>query len=261
VVARVLCIAGAGQGGFIGLIDNLAWLETCRARGQRPRLPRLSASRPDVDPTIDAPSTQVAQTGILARSPHHRLMIHGRCEASLAVERLGVFAATLRTYPVAMDAFELSERWCSWKDLDAIFSAAHVAIEAGPFDPAICEIVFNEEFDPFAVDTLEEAREHLRRNPRIMSMDIILSHIDEDDARLTLRYSGGRLQINGYGRDWTRARAAYNAAQGLLSGRYGITTFKLPELPLDTVAETRKRLEIEALEAALENIDWSIEDR
>jgi hypothetical protein len=160
-----------------------------------------------------------------------------------------------------MDPFELSERWCSWKDLDAIFSAAHVAIEAGPFDPAICEIVFNEEFDPFAVDTLEEAREHLRRNPRIMSMDIILSHIDEDDARLTLRYSGGRLQINGYGRDWTRARAAYNAAQGLLSGRYGITTFKLPELPLDTVAETRKRLEIEALEAALENIDWSIEDR
>ena len=45
-----------------------------------------------------------------------------------------------------------------------------------------------------------------------MSMDIIVSHIDEDDARLTLRYSGDRLQLNGYGRDWERARAAYDAA-------------------------------------------------
>ena len=160
-----------------------------------------------------------------------------------------------------MGHFELSERWCNWKDLDAIFSAARVAIAAGPFDPALCEIVFNEEFDPFTVDTLEEAREYLLRNPRIMSMDIILSHVSEDDARLTLRYSGERLQINGQGRDWTRARAAYDAAQAELSSRYGITTFKLPELPVNTVAETRKRLEIDALEAMLENVDWNIEDR
>jgi hypothetical protein len=34
-------------------------------------------------------------------------------------------------------------------------------------------------------------------------MDIILSHIDEDEARLTLRYSGERLQLNGYGSDWS----------------------------------------------------------
>jgi hypothetical protein len=68
-----------------------------------------------------------------------------------------------------MDRFELSERWCSWKDLDAIFAAARVAIEAGPFDPVICEVVFNEEYDPSTVDTLEEAREHLLRNPRITS--------------------------------------------------------------------------------------------
>ena len=160
-----------------------------------------------------------------------------------------------------MDGFELSERWCGWKDLDGIFCAARAAIEAGPFDPAVCEVVFNEEFDPLTVDTLEQAHEHLLHNPRIMSMDIVLSHIDEDDARLTLRYSGGRLQLNGYGRDWPRARAAYDAAQAELSGRYGITTFKLPELPMDTVAETRKRREIEALEAALQNVDWNIEDR
>jgi hypothetical protein len=159
-----------------------------------------------------------------------------------------------------VDAFELSERWCGWRDLDVIFIAARAAIEAGPFDPAICEVVFDEEFDPYTVDTFEEAREHLRRN-RVHSMDIILSHIDEDEARLTLRYSGERLQLNGYGSDWERASAAYNAAQAELAGHFGITTFKLPKLPRNTVGETRKRLVIEELEAALENVDSSIDDR
>jgi hypothetical protein len=172
----------------------------------------------------------------------------------------GVFAATMSAYPVAVDRFELSERWCGWKDVDVIFIAARAAIEAGPFDPSICEVVFDEEFDPFTVDTLKEAREYLRRN-RVRSMDIILSHIDEDEARLTLRYSGERLQLNGYGSDWERARAAYDAAQAELAGHFGITTFKLPKLPRDTVGETRKRLVIEELEAALENVDSSIEDR
>ncbi|MDX6708813.1 MAG: hypothetical protein QOI48_4659 [Solirubrobacteraceae bacterium] len=172
---------------------------------------------------------------------------------------LGVFAATMSAYPLAMDCFELSERWCGWKDVDVIFIAARAAIEAGPFDPPICEVVFDEEFDPFTVDTLQQAREHLRRN-RVRSMDIILSQIDEDEARLTLRYSGERLQLNGYGRDWHGARAAYDAAQAKLAAHFGITTFKLPELPRDTVAETRKRLVIEELEAALENVDSSIEN-
>ena len=90
----------------------------------------------------------------------------------------------------------------------------------------------------------------------MMSMDIILSHIDEDEARVTLHYSGQRLQLNGYGSDWDRARAAYDAAQAVLAGHFGITTFKLPKLPRDTVAETRKRLVIDELEAALENVDW-----
>jgi hypothetical protein len=105
-----------------------------------------------------------------------------------------------------MDRFELSERWCAWRDLDVIFSAARAAIEAGPFEPPLCEVVFNEEFDPFTVYTLEEAREHLQGSSRVMSMDIILSHIDEDEARLTLRYSGERLQLNAYGSDWARVQ-------------------------------------------------------
>ena len=140
-----------------------------------------------------------------------------------------------------------------------IFTAARAAIEAGPFDPPICEIVFDEEYDPFTVDTLEEAHEHLMRN-RVRSMDIIISHINEDEARVTLNYSGDRLQLNGYGNDWAGARAAYDAAYAELAGHYGITTFKLPKLPRDTVAETRKRLVIEELEAALENVDSGLED-
>ena len=159
-----------------------------------------------------------------------------------------------------MARFELSERWCGWKGVDVIFTAARAAIEAGPFDPVICEVVFDEEFDPLTVDTLEEAHEHLRSN-RVLSMDIMLSHIDEDAARVTLRYSGQRLQLTGYGSDWERARAAYDAAQAELAGHFGITTFKLPKLPRDTVAETRKRLVIEELEAAIENVDWNIENR
>ena len=141
-----------------------------------------------------------------------------------------------------------------------IFVAARAAIEAGPLDPPICEVVFDEDYEPFTVYTLEEAHAHLSGH-RIRSMEIIISHIDEDDARITLHYSGDRLQLNGYGNDWTRARAAYDAAQAELAGHFGITTFKLPQLPRDTVAETRKRLVIEELEAALENVDSGLDDR
>jgi hypothetical protein len=77
---------------------------------------------------------------------------------------------------------------------------------------------------------------------------------------VTLYYSGDRLQLNGYGNDWARARAAYDAAHAELAGHFGITTFKLPQPPRDTVAETRKRLVIEELEAALENVDSGLED-
>ena len=161
-----------------------------------------------------------------------------------------------------MNRFELSERWSPWTDLDLIFSAARAAIEAGPLEPYLCEVVFNDECDPFTVDSLEQAEEDLRRNPHMMSMDIILSHLHEDDARVSLRYSGRRLQLSGRGNDWERARAAYDAAQALLSSHYGITTPKLPQQrPRDTVAETRKRLVIEELEAALKNVDSGLDDR
>ena len=91
-------------------------------------------------------------------------------------------------------------------------------------------------------------------------MDIIVSHCDEDEARVMLRYSGERLQLNGRGSDWERAKAAYDAAHAELAGHFGITTFKLPKLPRDTVAETRKRLVIDELEAALENVDSGLDD-
>jgi hypothetical protein len=159
-----------------------------------------------------------------------------------------------------MSRFELSERWSPWRDVDAIFSAARAAIEAGPLVAPACEVVFNEEFDPFVVGTLEQAQEDLRRNPHMMSLDIVLSHVDEDEARVALRYSGGRLQLSGSGSDWIRARAAYDAAQAVLSGAYGITTPKLPKRPFDTVAETRRRLVIAELERALGNTPGS-EDR
>jgi len=46
----------------------------------------------------------------------------------------------------------------------------------------------------------------------------------------------------------------------VLSGHHGIAP-KLPKLPLDTVAETRRRLVIGELEAALENVDSGLDDR
>ena len=159
-----------------------------------------------------------------------------------------------------MSHFELSERWCPWTNLDVIFSAAHAAIAAGPLHPPLCEVVFNAEFAPFTVDTLEEAQADLRRNPHMMSMDIMLSHIDEDAARVSLRYSGERLQLNGYGSDWIRARAAYDAADAVIAGHHGNAP-KLPDPPRDTVAETRKRLVIDGLESALRNVDSRFGDR
>ncbi len=118
-----------------------------------------------------------------------------------------------------MSPFELSERWSPWSDINGIFCAASAAIDFGPLDPFVCEVVFNEEFDPFTVDTLEQAWEDMQGNPDMMSMDITLSHVDADAARVTLSYSGRRLLLSGRGSDWDRAKAAYDAAQGVLSSR------------------------------------------
>ena len=68
-------------------------------------------------------------------------------------------------------------------------------------------------------------------------------HLVEDEASLTMAFNGRWLQINGAGTDWHRSRQAYYAAQVEIALVAGITTFKLPKLPRDTVAETRRRLE------------------
>jgi hypothetical protein len=73
-------------------------------------------------------------------------------------------------------------------------------------------------------------------------MEISVAHVVESEASLTLAYNGRWLQINGSGSDWERASQAYRAAQVEIALVAGITTFKLPTLPKDTVAETRKRL-------------------
>ena len=118
-----------------------------------------------------------------------------------------------------MSPFELSERWSPWSDIAGIFCAASAAIDFGPLDPFVCEVVFNEEFDPFTVDTLEQAWDDMQGNPNMMSMDIRLAYVDADAARVTLSYSGRRLLLSGRGSDWDRAKAAYDAAQGVLSSR------------------------------------------
>ena len=139
-----------------------------------------------------------------------------------------------------MSPFELSERWSPWSDINGIFCAASAAIDFGPLDPVVCEVVFNEEFDPFTVDTLEQAWEDMQGNPNMMSMDITLSHIDADAARVTLSYSGRRLLLSGRGSDWDRAKAAYDAAQGVLSSRQSNAAEDKPAV-LETRGTTRLR--------------------
>ena len=118
-----------------------------------------------------------------------------------------------------MESFALSERWNGWSRLDVMVEAARAAIAAGPLDPLVCEVVLEWDDDTSTLDNVVEA-----------------------EASLTLVYNGRGLQINGSGSDWQRARQAYDAAQVELAMEYGITTFKRPTPPRDTVAETRKRL-------------------
>lgn len=152
-----------------------------------------------------------------------------------------------------MEPFALSERWNGWSHLDVVLKAARAAVAAGPLDPPICEVIFESDFDTVVVDSLEEAEERLRRDPDPMSMEALVAHIDESEAVVTLAYNGRWLQLKGSGSNWERARGAYCAAQAELASAYGITTFKLPKLPHDTVAETRRKLALAELEAALDD--------
>lgn len=142
-----------------------------------------------------------------------------------------------------MDPFALSERWNGWTRLDVMIDAARAAIEAGPLDPLQCEITVESDDDTTTLGDLDELAQLLRAGKEPMSVDIWVAHIAEAEAGLTLVYNGRWLQINGAGSDWSRAQQAYDAAQVEIAMVAGITTFKLPTLPKDTVAETRRRLD------------------
>lgn len=142
-----------------------------------------------------------------------------------------------------MESFALSERWNGWDNLDIIIEAARDAVAAGPLDPLVCEVTLESDEDTLTLDSLDDLQALLNAGEDPLSMEIFVAHVVAEEANLTLVFNGRWLQINGAGTDWERSRKAYYAAQGPLSTDYGITTFKLPELPYDTVAETRRKLE------------------
>jgi hypothetical protein len=141
-----------------------------------------------------------------------------------------------------MEGFALSERWNGWSDLAVILQAARAAVAAGPLDGPQCEIAVEWDDDTIVLETLDALEALLGAGEEPLSVDVWIAHEVADEALVTLVFNGRWLQLNGAGRDWVRARRAYDAAQGELAAAYGITTFKLPELPTDTVAETRRRL-------------------
>lgn len=141
-----------------------------------------------------------------------------------------------------MDSFALSERWNGWTNLDVMVQAARAAVAAGPLDPLLCEVTIEWDDDTTALDSLDDLPAALARDDEPMSLDIWVAHVVEAEASVRLVFNGRWLQIYGAGGDWSRAKAAYDAAQVEIALVAGITTFKLPTLPKDTVAETRRRL-------------------
>lgn len=140
-----------------------------------------------------------------------------------------------------MDGFALSERWNGWSRLDTMVEAARAAIAAGPLDPLVCEVTLEGDEDTVTLHNLDELDALLAAGADPLLLDIYVAHAVEAEASLMIVYNGRWLQINGAGSDWPRARQAYDAAQVELALVYGITTFKLPELPPDTVSEVRRR--------------------
>jgi hypothetical protein len=141
-----------------------------------------------------------------------------------------------------MDSFALSERWNGWTDLGVMVEAARAAIAAGPLDPPLCEVTIEGDEEDFALDDLDELQALLATGEEPMSLDITVAHVVESEASVRLVFNGRWLQIYGAGSDWTRAKAAYDAVQVEISLVAGITTFKLPKLPTDTVTDVRKRV-------------------
>jgi hypothetical protein len=142
-----------------------------------------------------------------------------------------------------MDSFALSERWNGWTDLGVMVQAAGAAIAAGPLDPLLCEVTIEFDDDTTTLEALDGLQDLLARSEEPMSLDIWVAHVVASEANVRLVFNGRWLQIYGAGSDWSRAKAAYDAAQVEIALVAGITTFKLPTLPKDTVAEVRRKLD------------------
>jgi len=141
-----------------------------------------------------------------------------------------------------MTGFALSERWNGWTNLLVMVQAARAAAEAGPFDPLVCDVTLEwDDDEDTTLHSLDELQAVLRSGAQPMTLEIVVAHAVESEASLAIDFNGRWLQINGAGTDWTRARQAYDAAQVEFALEYGITTFRLPELPRDTVTDVRRR--------------------
>ena len=140
-----------------------------------------------------------------------------------------------------MHSFALSERWNGWTNLDVMVTAARAAVAAGPLDPLACEVTLAWDMDEDTIlHSLDELQAMLGAGGQPMTLEIVVAHVVEEEASLVIDFNGRWLQIRGAGTDWTRARQAYDAAQVELALEYGITTFRLPTPPKDTVTEVRR---------------------
>jgi len=141
-----------------------------------------------------------------------------------------------------MTGFALSERWNGWTNLLVMVQAARAAAEAGPFAPLVCDVTLEwDDDEDTTLHSLDELQAVLRSGAQPMTLEIVVAHAVESEASLVIDFNGRWLQINGAGTDWTRTRQAYDAAQVEFALEYGITTFRLPELPRDTVTDVRRR--------------------
>lgn len=141
-----------------------------------------------------------------------------------------------------MEGFALSERWNGWTNLDVMVQAARAAAEAGPLDPLVCDVRLEWDMDEdTTLHSLDELQALLRSGAEPMTLAIVVAHAVESEASLVIDFNGRWLQMDGAGTDWTRARQAYDAAQVECALEYGITTFRLPTPPADTVTEVRRR--------------------
>jgi len=160
-----------------------------------------------------------------------------------------------------MEPFALSERWNGWKRLDVMLKAARAAVEAGPLDPLVCVVTIETDEDTFELDSLDALEALLAAGDEPMGIDIWIAQEEDAEASLAIVWNGYWVQINGAGTDWTRARQAYHAAQVEFAMVAGITTFKLPTLPKDTVQDVRKKVGAKDMDPGREEADAEARQR